>query len=173
MLSIRQDDGGWAIPLRTKKLKYADAVNSEELIQPDRIKPFSHLVTGMVLRAFAESEEYRDHPAVKQAGYLLCSRFFKSDKYPDRSTPDYWIRFSYPYWFTDLLTALDSLNKLGFTAKQENIRIAIDWFRKHQSIKGTWRNLKMLRRGGGDKEQPLWLTLQISRVCNRYNREDT
>ena len=53
LLSIRQEDGGWAIPFRTQKHKL-DAITTDSMtISPDKSKPFSHMVTGVVLRAFA------------------------------------------------------------------------------------------------------------------------
>jgi len=57
LLSMRQNDQGWTIPLLTHKLDRATLyrVTSEfaEPLEPDRSKPFSHNWTGMVLRAFA------------------------------------------------------------------------------------------------------------------------
>jgi len=59
LLSIRQQDGGWAIPLQTVGKKFDLETMQSELIQPDKTKPFSHLVTGIVLRAFTAHPEYR------------------------------------------------------------------------------------------------------------------
>lgn len=84
LLSIRQDDGGWAVPLRTNDTKFLEVMDKEEILQPDRKKPFSHLITGVVLRAFAVHPKYRNIIAVKKAGELLASRFFEADKYSDR-----------------------------------------------------------------------------------------
>ncbi|MBV1768367.1 MAG: hypothetical protein KUA29_08780, partial [Methanobacterium sp.] len=84
LLSIRQDDGAWALPFRTKGENLGEAYQSHEVIQPDRSKPFSHVVTGMVLRAFAAHPKYQKSPAAKKAGALLISRFFMPDKYADR-----------------------------------------------------------------------------------------
>ena len=81
LLSIRQDDGGWAIPLRTKKEKL-DALYKKETIEPDRTQPFSHLVTGIVLRPFSLIQSYKKK--VKDAGLLLADRVFTIDKYSDR-----------------------------------------------------------------------------------------
>jgi len=56
LLYIRQRDGGWAIPLRTAGAKLDSFATKDDPIQPDRSKPFSHLVTGVVVRAFAAHE---------------------------------------------------------------------------------------------------------------------
>jgi len=114
LLSIRQDDGGWALPIRTAGKTLTDALNSSNTIQPDKSKPFSHLVTAMVLRAFAAHPEYRKYNEAKKAGELLISSFFKSDKYPDRQGKNFWERVSFPFWFTDIISSLDSLYFLGF-----------------------------------------------------------
>lgn len=167
LLQMRQDDGGWAIPLRTVDAKFLEVVHDKEVIEPDRTKPFSHLITGCVLRALSAHPEYQKMPETAHAGRLLMSRFFKRDKYADRSAVSFWTGFSYPYWFTDLLTSLDSLSKIGFSRDEPEIKTALKWFSSHQSDDGTWKKLKLLR--GQDKQQYLWITLQISRVFKRYH----
>lgn len=166
LLQIRQDDGGWAIPLRTVDARFLEVVHFEDVIEPDRTKPFSHLITGCALRALSVHPEYQKKPETIHAGRLLMSRFFKRDKYADRSAVSFWTGFSYPYWFTDLLTSLDSLSKIGFSREDPEIETALNWFYNHQSTDGTWGKLKLLR--GQDKQQYLWITLQISRVFKRY-----
>jgi hypothetical protein len=166
LLSLRQADGGWAIPLRTRAAggKWTDLLRAKT-IEPDRSKPFSHMVTGMVLRAFAVSEKYRNHPAVQSAGRLLAARFFKSDTYVDRRTPKFWVGFSYPFWFTDLLSALDSLSRLGFPAEDPNILTGLNWFVERQRMDGGW-DLKLLK--GADKALPYWLDLTVCRIFERF-----
>jgi hypothetical protein len=81
LLKIRQDDGGWAIPLRTRE-RGLEALNEKVTLEPDKSKPFSHLITGIVLRPFSLMPEYRKK--VKDTGVLLADRIFTRDKYPDR-----------------------------------------------------------------------------------------
>ena len=57
LLSMRQDDGGWAIPTRTLGMSLNVMLTARETFEPDRSRPSSHLVTGIVLRALAA------HPA--------------------------------------------------------------------------------------------------------------
>ncbi len=83
-------------------------------MQPDRTKPFSHLVTGVVLRAFAAHPKYRQLDEAKAAGNLLASRFFKKDAYPDRGTAAFWTKFSFPFWFTDILVITGFFVASGF-----------------------------------------------------------
>ncbi|UCD27160.1 MAG: terpene cyclase/mutase family protein [Candidatus Bathyarchaeota archaeon] len=80
LLKMRQDDGGWAIPLRTRNRKL-EALNKKKTIEPDKTKPFSHLITGIVLRPFSLMTAYRKK--VKDAGMLLADRVFTRDKYSD------------------------------------------------------------------------------------------
>ena len=142
LLSMRQDDGGWAVPMRTGVPKGTSTVKDafwvEETIQPDRSKPFSHWCTGIVLRAFAAHEEYRQAPEARAAGGLLKSRFFKPDPYPDRKAAYFWEKIRYPFWWTDILSALDSLWWLGFSGEDPDIRSGLDWLIDNQEESGLW-----------------------------------
>jgi hypothetical protein len=164
LLSIRQNDGGWAIPLRTVGAKYADALNAET-IKPDLARPSSHLITGVVLRAFAASPKYSKSPEAVTAGKLLASRFFKKDVYPDRNTPEYWERVSFPFWFTDIVSALDSLSVMGFTRNSSHIDNALNWLKNRQKDNGLFE-LKIVR--GKDKDSRFWICLAICRLFKRF-----
>ncbi len=166
LLSIRQDDGGWAIPGRTRNVKINDFLFKAETIQPDKAMPFSHLVTGVVLRAFAAHPKYRRLDEAKAAGTLLASRFFKKDSYPDRGTADFWTKFSFPFWFTDILSSLDSLSLLGFKMQDPQIKAAIDWLINAQMEDGLW-NVHLVR--GKDKDLKFWIALTICRVLKRFS----
>jgi hypothetical protein len=50
---MRQDDGGWAIPARTLGLSLNVMLTARETVEPDRSRPSSHLITGIVVRALA------------------------------------------------------------------------------------------------------------------------
>ncbi len=162
--SIKQDDGGWAIPFRTAG-KNLDALNSPDPIQPVKSKPFSHLVTAMVLRAFAAHPKYQKSGSAKKAGKLVISRFFKNDKYPDRRSNNFWERVSYPFWFTDIISALDSLYFLGFNINNSRIKEALDFLKDMQNEDGNF-NLKITR--GSDKDLPYWICLAVCRLFKRY-----
>jgi len=165
LLSMRQSDGGWAIPLRTASAKLNTGIFKKPPLQPNRAKPFSHMATGVVLRAFAAHLKYRESKPAKAAGELLASRFFLRDAYPDRQSPDFWLRFPFPFWFTDLLSALDSLSRMAFSADNPQISYALEWFAKHQEKDGTWM-LKLLKTR--DKDLYLWISLAICRVFKRF-----
>lgn len=166
LLSVRQDDGGWAIPIRTVGAKWLDVMDKPDIIQPVRSKPFSHLVTGVVLRAFAAHPKYWTSKEANLAGKLLVSRLLKPDKYLDRRAKDYWTKFSWPFWWTDLLSALDSLYQLGFTRDDPQIQKALDWFVEYQEESGLW-NVKLLKTK--DKDLKSWISLMICRTFKRYH----
>ena len=165
LLSVRQDDGGWAVPIRTNNAKWSEVMDSEKILQPKKEKPFSHMITGVVLRAFAAHPKYRNSEEGKIAGKLLASRFFKPDKYPDRKAVDYWFRVSFPFWFTDIVSSLDTLSKLGFTTSHPQIETALNTLRERQLENGLW-DLKLLKTK--DKDLPLWIALAICRIFKNF-----
>jgi len=95
---------------------------------------------------------------------LLKSSFFKADRIPDRKSPEFWTRFSFPFWFTYLVSSLDSLSLIGFGAEDPQMRSAPDWLRERQRKDGTW-DLKLLRTR--DKDLRLWMSIPICRVLRR------
>lgn len=165
LLSIRQQDGGWAIPFRTRGKKLDVVASRAATLEPDLSKPFSHMVTGVVLRAFAAHPTRRRSAAAQQAGRLLVASLFRKDSYPDRAASEYWLRFSFPFWFTDLISALDSLSSLGFSRSEPQIARALDWFSRRQKRNGLWE-LKMLKDRRREVLQQ-WLALAYCRVLAR------
>jgi len=169
LLDMRQDDGGWAVPMRTGVPKGTSTIKEafwvEKPIQPDRSKPFSHWCTGIVLRAFAAHQDYRHAPEALAAGNLLKSRFFKADPYPDRKAAYFWEKIRYPFWWTDILSALDSLWWLGFSREDEDIQKGLHWLIANQEESGLWKARYL---SGGDKDIHLWTTLHVCRVLRRY-----
>jgi hypothetical protein len=166
LLSIRQDDGAWVVPLRTEYLRWAEVTKLTEPVQPKREKRFSQMITGVVLRPFAVHPKYNRLTEVLQAGEKLASQIFKADTYTDRKASDYWTKITFPFWFTDILSALDTLSRLGFSANHQNIREAIDWFVNQQKKDGSW-NLYLLK-GAGDKYHSFWVGLVICRMFKRF-----
>ena len=164
LTSMRQDDGGWAIPITTTSVRWAEAELLPKPLQPDRQQPFSHMVTGVVLRAFAAHPHWRSSPEARQAGELLVSRLFQRDAYRGRGDKAYWEATSFPFWFTDIVSALDSLSILGFTREDASIQSALDWFAARQQPDGTF-DLRMLR--SAEKDTPAWVALAICRIFKR------
>ncbi len=166
----RQNDGGWVIPYRTiDQAQLKNRYNYEaqlklEPIKPDKSRPFSHLVTGMVLRALAASPTWSKSKEARKAGELLLKRFFKADKYNDRWLPSFWEELTYPFWATDILCSLDSLSKIGFPVENENLQKGLNWMLKKQNKQGYWE-------AGNQKssiEDDLWVTFAVLRVLKRF-----
>lgn len=169
LLCIRQTDGGWAIPLRTQNRNLDVITGHSRTIEPDRSKPFSHMVSGVVLRAFAAHPAYRRSKEAELAGQLLVSNLFKKDNYTDRAAPSFWLGFTFPFWFTDLISALDSLSLLGFSKNETQIGKAVQWLIDNQQKTGTWK-LKITKGTNKDVLQ-LWLALAICRIFKRFCSE--
>jgi hypothetical protein len=124
LLAMRQRDGGWAIPVRTVGVPFPEFIDIErhpQPLAPDKAKPSSHLVTGMVLRAFATHPAWIKAIEVREAGRLLATRPYKRDPYSDRGDVGYWERVSFPFWFTDIVSSLDTLSRLGFDPETPTI----------------------------------------------------
>ena len=170
LINSRQDDGGWVIPYRTiDKEKLASRYNIESQlklapVKPDKSQPFSHLVTGMVLRALAASSTWKHSKEAREAGELLLSRFFKPDKYEDRRLISFWVEITFPFWATDILSSLDSLSIIGFDVNHEGIQQGLRWLQRKQSKEGYWE-------AGVSKsslEDHLWVTMAVMRVLKRF-----
>jgi hypothetical protein len=166
LLTMRQEDGGWIVPAQTVPAKdKTDDLWGGDPIPPDRTRPSSHLATGMVLRAFAAHPEYRDSSDVRRAAHLLKSRFFKADKYNDRKGAHYWLKLQFPFWWSNLLTGLDSLSLLGFSKEEPEIQEGLDWFVTNQDESGLWPT--GYGKGRKTKSAKAWVGLAVCRVFRR------
>jgi hypothetical protein len=90
---------------------------------------------------------------------------FARDPYPDRAGSEYWTRFSFPFWFTDLISALDSLSRTGWPSSDSAIERAVAWLADRQRPDGLLE-LRMVR--AEDKHLPEWLALSICRIARRF-----
>jgi hypothetical protein len=162
LLKMRQNDGGWAIPLRARNEKL-DALNKKETIELDKTKPSSHLITGIVLRPFSLMSDYRK--LVRDAGTLLADRVFTRDKYSDRRGVEYWTKFTFPYHWTDILSTIDTLTLLGIK-NHPKINEIKQWFKKHKQENGTYKVNVMA--GAKYKDVKYWITLQYLKILKRF-----
>ncbi len=163
LLGMRQQDGAWMIPLQkygtTGYYQYARS----EPLPPDRSLPSSHLATGMVLRAFAAHSRCRQFAEVLAAAKWLKERLFKKDSYNDHQAVAYWTRFQYPFWWTDLLSTLTTLQQLGFPSRDPDIQSGLDWFIQNQSAHGMWMPCYEKK-----PEADLWVTLAVCRCFKNF-----
>ena len=174
LLAMRQDDQGWTIPLITHKfdrdIQYRLTSEYAKPVEPDRAKPFSHNWTGMVLRAFAVHKDYRNSQAASVAANLLKSRFFQPDCYSSYRDASYWVRFEYPFWWNNLVSALDSISLIGVSKADQQIDRALNWLVDHQEENGLWKTTyaKTIEKETAKiKEMKLWVTLAICRIFKR------
>jgi hypothetical protein len=175
LLSMRQDDGGWTVPLQTHSLdretQHRLTSQHADPVEPDRSKPFSHNWTDMVLRAFGAHPRYRESEEARAAGHLLKSRFFKPDAYSSYKAASYWVRFA--FWWPNLITSLDSLSRMGFPGDDPDIKTALDWFIEHQEPDGLWKVTYVKGKNPVDnernRERRLWVSLAILRILKRFH----
>ncbi|HEY0708426.1 MAG TPA: prenyltransferase/squalene oxidase repeat-containing protein [Polyangia bacterium] len=165
-LRMRQHDGGWAIPLRThaEGRNFAAVLARRAALEPDRTRPSSHLVTGMVVRAFAMNPRWCHDPAVTQAAVWLSERFFTADAYTDRRTPAFWKRLTYPFTWTDALSVLDALTRLGIGRENAGVEKARSWLMAQQREDGTWA---CGYAHSPDSHADLWVTYAAATVLRR------
>ncbi|MBN2154258.1 MAG: terpene cyclase/mutase family protein, partial [Candidatus Lokiarchaeota archaeon] len=127
-LGHQQEGGGWTLPMQTHGVKSNDSEESMRSAIPLPVepgKPFSHMVTGIVLRAFAAHPTYRSHPGAVRAGKLIATRFFKTDSYSSRRGAGYWTKYSFPFWWTDLISVLDALSKMPIPRAEPGVQKAL------------------------------------------------
>lgn len=180
LLDMRQDDGGWVIGspgLVGLKLSPAgiSALTSDPARETarafDRSRPFSAAGTGMVLRAFAAHPAYRHGPEAMGAARLLKSIMLKKDNWASYGHPDNWVRFQFPFWWTSLVSALDTLTIMGFAADDGDVWRALEWLAGHQQPDGLWRaSYSKRHKSPGDRPGAairLWVSLAICRVLKR------
>jgi hypothetical protein len=167
LLERRQDDGGWAWR----------GVRTDSAARPS-----SHLVTGMVLRAYASSGNRRSSREARRAAELLATRFLQPDRYPDRKAPSHWELLTEPRFYTDVLDALDTVTAIGLGKENSGVRTAEAYLRSRQSADGLWYpgpaptkaesfagGSKKSARDPKDTEAAIWLTLRVLVVLRRIN----
>ncbi len=175
LLSLRQDDLGWSVPIITHdfdgKTTYRLTSEYTEPVEPDRSKPFSHNWTGMVLRAFAAHRKYRRSEAAKIGAKLLKSSFFMPDSCASYQAGSYWVRFQYPFWWNNLVAALDSISLID-PSRDGQMEEALDWLIDHQEQDGLWNTTYVQAKevnNARTRETRPWVSLAICRVLRRVS----
>jgi hypothetical protein len=173
LLAMRQDDGGWTVPILTHHLDgrtmYRLTSSYAEPVEPDRTQPSSHNWTDMVLRAFAAHPVYRRSDEARVAGELLKSRFFQPDVYSSYKAASYWTRFV--FWWPNLLTAMESLLSMGFTADDRHIGRGLQWFFENRQEDGLWKcsyDGKDVGETDRVAAERAWISFRICRMLKRF-----
>ncbi len=179
LLSMRQNDGGWVIGSPGGFGQYSEAEyriltthDVETKRDFDKTKPFTHSGTGMVIRAFAVHPRYRRTEEARTAAILLKSQFFKKDNSSSYRAVDHWVNFKYPFFWTDLVSALDSVSLIGISKDDNDVQTALNWLRDNQQESGLWKNTySRIHKAAATKrafEAQLWISLAICRIFKRY-----
>jgi hypothetical protein len=179
LLSMRQYDGGWVIGSPGGFGKYSKEEhgkltthNVETKKDFDKTKPFNHSGTGMVIRAFAVHPRYRKRKEAKTAAILLKSHFFKEDNSSSYKAVDHWMNFKYPFFWTDLVSALDSVSLIGIRKEDTDVQTALNWLRDNQQSSGLWKHtyskIHKYMENKRTLETQLWISLAICRIFKRY-----
>lgn len=182
LLKMRQNDGGWVIGSpgmigvkNIKREELNDLVsnkNRETMKAFDKSKPFSAAGTGMVIRAFSIHSAYKKSKYALTAAELLKSKFFRRDNWSSYQHPDNWIRFQYPFWWTNIVSALDSISLIGLSKEDEDIKNALNWLIDHQEKDGLWKvSYSRIHKPPDDQktfDTRLWIGLTICRIFKRF-----
>ncbi|MCX6013596.1 MAG: hypothetical protein NTV30_09375, partial [Chloroflexi bacterium] len=182
LLDMRQNDGGWVIGspgmlnipgLTRDEINDLTSNRTRETQRAfDKTKPFSAAGTGMVIRAFTVHPFWRKSEEAIKAANLLKSMFFRKDNWPSYEHPDNWIRFQFPFWWTNIVSALDSMSLMGIPMEDADIKNALQWLIDHQQSNGLWKvSYSGIHKAPENKqtyEVQLWLTLAICRIFKRF-----
>jgi hypothetical protein len=165
LLDIRQDDGGWIAPLMLYKMSDYNKICCQPPVHPQKNLPFSHMVSGMVIRAFAAHSNLRKSPEAIRVGFLLKGRIFQKDVYSSRKDESYWVKFQFPFWWTNLLTVMDSLMRMEFSPQDADIQKGLMWLIDNQGENGLW---KASYGKAGVCDPDYWVTYAICRILKYF-----
>jgi hypothetical protein len=109
----------------------------------------------------------------KTAAERTKSRFFQPDKYNDRRARSYWTKFQFPFWWTNILTVLDTLSLMEYSASDGDVAGALQWFAENQQEDGLWKTsyeqAKRKEMSAKEREAMLWIGLAVCRVFKRFS----
>ena len=179
LIEMRQNDGGWVIGSPGGFGKYSKE-EYEKLTTHnvgtkkdfDKTKPFTHSGTGMVIRAFAVHPKYKKTKEALNAANLLKSQILKKDNSTSYKAVDNWVNFKYPFFWTDLISVMDSISLIEIPKEDGDVEKALNWFKENQQKSGLWKNsYSRIHKNTVNKktyEVQLWISLAICRIFKRY-----
>jgi hypothetical protein len=150
-------DGGWGTPSATQDSRFGRT--------PGRKHPASSpRMTGIILRAMAESPRLQRSRETRRAGEFLAGRIFPDKAGVRTRASDSWEEMTYPFWAANILSGLDVLSKIGFTPDKGRIPPALDWLMRRQVRSGYWE----AKQEKASAEDNLWITLSVLRVLKQF-----
>lgn len=179
LLTMRQSDGGWVIGspgcMGTYSVEERNALTTQFVGTRqdfDREQPSGHAGTGMVIRAFATHHDHCKSTEAKRAAELLAGALFKKNNRGSYKHPDNWLRFKYPFWWTDLISALDSLSLMGFNPDHPMVDEALEWLIDNQLPAGSWKHsyssIHKYKENAKTDELQQWINLSILRIFKTF-----
>lgn len=123
-----------------------------------------------VLRLAAIDPQTAVRPGIDQAAAAVCGLLMEPhmSRYHVGEAWGTWERLKYPYFGFNVISALDALARLGYTAKERKIAGAVEYLLSRQSPDGTWPlddTWSGLPIDLGEPDKPnKWLTLDALRV---------
>lgn len=106
---------------------------------------------------------------------LLKSQFLKRDNSSSYQAVDHWVNFKYPFFWTDLISALDSISLIGIEKEDPDVGVALAWFHRQQQASGLWKNTySRIHKNVQNRvtyEAQLWISLAICRILKRYDED--
>jgi len=158
LIRKQREDGGWGAPGATENVK--DCARRSK-----RLPQSSFRVTGVVLRAMAESPHWQRSRETRRAGEFLLSCFYPDKAGAKARGSSCWEELTYPFWATNILSGLDVLSRIGFMPDKGRIPQALDWLMRRQLGAGYWES----HQEKASLEDHLWVTLSVLRILKKFN----
>ena len=96
--------------------------------------------------------------------------FFQPDAYTSYQAASYWVRFEYPFWWNNLVAAMDSCSLIGLSGEDEQMKRGARWLVERQEESGLWKATYAKAEGkdtAKSRQTRLWVSLAICRVLKQ------
>ena len=127
------------------------------------------------LRAAVLNPETAAHPATARAAAVVCDLLMEP-RMGRYHVGDLWTILEYPYFGYGVISALDTLARLGYTLEQPKVAVAMEYLLSRQLPNGTWPLDQSAPRPPFDVGQAgapnKWLTLDALRVIKLLHGQD-
>jgi hypothetical protein len=163
--AMRQEDGGWAIPLRTRGATFPDSAAGPADRAGSHPAVFAPGHRHGPARLVADARR-RGHVMTTHAAGRLAVRLLRADAYPDRRDGGDWAKLAFPFHWTDAVSALDAIALAGLRRDVPQIASALTWLAGRQERDGLWPTGSPTPR---DRERRrAWVSFAAARVMRRF-----
>ena len=157
LLKSQQPDGGWT----TAEGRSDGSAGKKERT---KVRTSSPRVTGIVLRALAESPRWRASREARKAGDWIQGSVWGRKVPTAVQVSCRWEEISYPFAGVNILSCLDALSRMDFRPNDAGVRMGLEWLLRRQSASGLWES----NEAKASNEDHLWTTLAVLRVLKRF-----